>query len=331
MKENYRDFPPLIDPITKENLNYISSENKEYMQSSDGSKFEILNSIPRILYEDFDYTDAFGIQWNKWRRTQLDSFTGTNITRKRLTRCLGDKICENLNDTSKETHVLEVGCGAGRFTEVLLEYSVKLVSSDLSSAVDANVINCPITPKHQVVQADVNKSPFGPNYDLVICLGVIQHTPNSEDTIKALYDSVKPGGSLVIDHYTHDLKRFTKLILLFRPIIKRLPAKQRMKFCESMVTIFLPIHKAIKDIPFAQMIFSRISPITSYFHAYPELSDELQREWAILDTHDGLTDWNKRLRTPSSIRKTLEKLGATDIEVWKGGNGVEARCKKPII
>ena len=101
-----------------------------------------------------------------------------------------------------------------------------------------------------------------------------------------------------------------------------------MRTCEALVSFFFPIHKAIRHIPFAQQIFSRVSPITTYFHAYSHLPDHLQREWSILDTHDSLTDWNKHLRTMKQIALVLNEIGAIAIEVSKGGHGVEARCLK---
>lgn len=52
-------------------------------------------------------------------------------------------------------------------------------------------------------------------------------------------------------------------------------------------------------------------------------------EWALLDTHDGTTDFYKHYRNESQIHKHLEKIGAEDIEVNVGGNGVEAFCRKP--
>jgi hypothetical protein len=78
-----------------------------------------------------------------------------------------------------------------------------------------------------------------------------------------------------------------------------------------------------------QYVLSRFSPLLTYFHAFPELNDEQQYEWAELDTHDYLTDYYKRVRSLGSIRATLESLGADNIWLDKGGNGVEARCQKP--
>jgi predicted fused transcriptional regulator/phosphomethylpyrimidine kinase len=51
-------------------------------------------------------------------------------------------------------------------------------------------------------------------------------------------------------------------------------------------------------------------------------------EWALLDTHDGTTDFYKHFRKPHQIKKLLEEIGATDIVVEIGGNGVEAFCRK---
>jgi hypothetical protein len=52
-------------------------------------------------------------------------------------------------------------------------------------------------------------------------------------------------------------------------------------------------------------------------------------EWALLDTHDATTDRFKHLRKPRQIEKQLHKLGATDIVVSKGGNGIEVFCRRP--
>jgi hypothetical protein len=49
----------------------------------------------------------------------------------------------------------------------------------------------------------------------------------------------------------------------------------------------------------------------------------------LLDTHDGMTDHFKRFRTCKQIERRLQQLGAVQIEVRRGGNGVEAICTKP--
>ncbi len=153
-----------------------------------GCVYTIRNGIPRIVKPN--YADAFGFQWNLFQKTQLDSFTHTSITRKRLEQSLGQALLGKLD----EINCLEVGCGAGRFTEILLENCQHVVSVDLSDAVDVNKSNFPVSEYHQIVQADVMKLPFESQvFDLVLCLGVIQHTPNPERTIGALANQVKVG------------------------------------------------------------------------------------------------------------------------------------------
>jgi len=131
-----------------------------------------MRPIPSFVPSD-DYAANFGAQWNRFLKTQLDSYTGLPISRDRLRRCLGEELWPQLRGKV----ILECGCGAGRFTEVLLAEGAKVMSVDLSVAVDANARNCPISENHRIAKADLTRLPFAPRqFDVVICIGVIQHT-----------------------------------------------------------------------------------------------------------------------------------------------------------
>jgi len=278
------------------------------------------------------YVDAFGEQWNKYRTTQLDSYTKTTISRDRIRRCLGGALWEKLQGPELSS-VLEAGCGAGRFSEVLLALPGSvLTSTDLSSAVDVAQANCTGSDRLRLVQSDINALPFlAGSYDVVICLGVIQHTPSPEAAIEALYAQAKPGGWLVVDHYTASLAYYTKVTaLLLRPWLKRLSPQRGMAVTDMLSRAFFPLHRAVKRSRLLQMALSRVSPLLTYFHAHPELDDRFQFEWARLDTHDCLTDYYKHFRTATEITRILRSLGATEIWVSEGGNGIEARCRKPM-
>ena len=326
-------WPYYIDPKSGDKLvEKINSNNQSYLSSNSGVSYPIIKGIPRILRDFNNYSSAFGEQWIKWRKTQLDSYTNTTISSDRLYRCVGDDIINRFKNSKDPLHVLEVGCGAGRFTEILLKFpSIRLTSIDLSSAVEANAQNFPQNSYHRIIQTDLLELPFElMKFDIVICLGVIQHTPKPENSIKKLYEQVKPGGDLVIDHYTFDISRITKITAnILRPIIKRVSGKNRFYIIETLVNIFFPIHRLIRKLPILQKIFSRISPIITYFHVYPELPENLQKEWSMLDTHDGLTDWYKHLRSLKQIKEILHNLQAISVNIKNGGNGIEARCKRP--
>jgi hypothetical protein len=100
-----------------------------------------------------------------------------------------------------------------------------------------------------------------------------------------------------------------------------------LELTEKLVDRFLPMHKGAGRVQ--RLLVSRVSPVMAYYHLLPELSDELQREWALLDTHDSLTDWFKRFRSPRQIGRNLSLLGATEIECVRRGVVVEARCRRP--
>jgi SAM-dependent methyltransferase len=289
--------------------------------------FPVTGGIPRFV-ESEGYAEHYGLQWRRYRKTQLDSFTGMPITRDRMKRCLGDQLWERLPKMS----VLECGCGAGRFTEVLLAQGATVTSVDLSSAVEANADLFPVSERHRVAQADILNLPFEESsYDLVFCLGVVPHTLSPEGTIRKLYSHVKPEGWIVFDHYTSGIGRWTCTKPLFRFVMKRLPADIALRFTDRLAETYLPLHRRLRNSDVGWFLLSRFSPITTYYRSIPSLPEPLQREWALLDTHDSLTDWYKRLRTAPEIQAALRELGAEEIWCEYGGNGVEARCRRPQV
>src|SRR3990172_5667020 len=102
-----------------------------------GCSFPVIDRIPRFVRSEA-YAKTFGNQWKMFAKTQLDSQTGSSISRERLNRCLGGTLEAVIGKL-----VLEAGCGAGRFTEILLDAGARVVSCDLSSAVEANKANFP--------------------------------------------------------------------------------------------------------------------------------------------------------------------------------------------
>ena len=316
-------FPEIVCPVDGQPLNATAAK---LVCTVGGHEWSVEAGIPRMIADRHSYADAFGLQWNTFRKTQLDSQCGTDISLQRAQRCLGPEAWAFLNNFPSE--VLEAGCGAGRFTEVLLATRASVTSVDLSTAVEANQDNFPQNERHRVVQADLLHLPFSPRrFDVVFCLGVIQHTPNPERTIAALFDQVRPGGLLVLDHYTHSLSRYTKTMPLVRQVLRRLPPEQAMKWTTRLVDFFFPVHRAVRHSRIGQALVSRVSPVLTYFHCY-KLPEELYRQWALLDTHDALTDWYKHMRTRKQIHNTLEQLGGIEIESAYAGNGVEARCNR---
>jgi len=287
----------------------------------------VVNGIPRFVGST-NYASGFGLQWTTFRKTQLDSDTGLTISRDRLAGALGRSLA-----VLSGKNVLEVGCGAGRFTELMLAAGARVCACDLSQAVEANYENCNGSPGYFVCQADVRHLPFAPqSFDFVICLGVIQHTPDPEETIAALARHVRPGGTLVIDHYALDYPR-NFLQRNLRRLFIRLPARVAKPVAIKLSRALLPLHRLTwnerRGVWRLRSLLRRISPLIDYYEVYPQLGKQRLREWAILDTHDTLTDYYKHLRSAEQIEACLRACGLVELEVYYGGNGVEARAKMP--
>jgi SAM-dependent methyltransferase len=292
-----------------------------------GCAFPVVDGVPRFVRSS-SYASAFGRQWNAYRRTQLDSYTGTSISRDRLARCLGGL------EAVRGKSVLEPGCGAGRFSEVLLDAGARVFACDLSEAVLANLANCGGRAGHFVCQADVLALPaLRRAFDFVIALGMVQHTPSPEATIAELAAFVRPGGMLVLDHYRPP-GPLARLLYPFSPravlrqLLLRLPEAAAFRASRALVRALLPLHRLLWRrwaLPRGlRAVWRRVSPVYDYYDAHPELGARLA-EWALLDTHDGLTDRYKHLRSVDQVARALRAAGLDVVECRRGGNGVEAR------
>jgi ubiquinone/menaquinone biosynthesis C-methylase UbiE len=309
-----------VSPLTGEAL----TQHAGQLIDPTGNSFPIINGIPRFVPVE-NYASAFGYQWKKYAKTQLDTYTGNSISKDRLNVCLGYPVEKLAGKT-----VLEVGSGAGRFTEHLVKAGALTHCIDLSVAVEVNKENVGEAANYKIAQASVYELPYPKaSFDVVVCIGVIQHTPSSEKTIQALYDMVKPGGQLIIDHYIWRLGYFLNPATYWRLYLKEIQPEKSKKIVDKLVNIFFPMHWALRNVSVANWFVKRVSPVMTYMEHFPELSHNEHYELAKLDSYDSLTDYYKHLRTPAQIKSQLEQLGAKDIYVTTGGNGVEARANKP--
>jgi 2-polyprenyl-3-methyl-5-hydroxy-6-metoxy-1,4-benzoquinol methylase len=314
----------------KHGLPLSLNETENQYECLSGCAFPVRKEIPRFVSEK-NYARSFGSQWNAFRKTQLDSFTGISIFKDRLTRLVGGFL-----GVLKGKDVLEAGCGAGAFTEIMLAEGAHVFAVDISTAVEANYQNCESYSNYFICQADILKLPVMlERFDIVICVGVIQHTPNPEETTRALCSYLKPGGLMVIDHYTYGYAISPSRRAL-RSFLVKMPSDFTLRFCKVLVGLLWPVHQLLwrfrtcRGFGGLRRMFLYISPVIDYQDAYQQLGPSLLRSWAILDTHDTLTDVYKHFRSAEEISNILRECGMIEIEAVYAGNGVEARARKPL-
>jgi hypothetical protein len=144
---------------------------------------------------------------------------------------------------------------------------------------------------------------------------------------------LKPGGYLIFDHYLFKWRNILpppigSANILYRKLILMIPFKNRFKFIKIIVDSLFPIHWYFRESLLAQRLLRRISPLHFYYPEFKFTNKKEYYNWALLDTHDSTTDFYKHHRSVSQIKKFLENIGASEIIVSKGGNGVEAFCRK---
>jgi SAM-dependent methyltransferase len=281
--------------------------------------FPVVAGVPRFV-PSANYAASFGFQWNIHARTQLDSHSGLSISHDRLWAALGGK-----SDLTGQ-RVLEAGSGAGRFTEVLAASGADVTTFDYSTAVDANARNQGSSSRLHFFQGDIFNIPLTEaSFDKVICLGVLQHTPDPRAAFQSLAKYVRPGGLLAIDIYRRDLAAMLHWKYLLRPISRRMRKETLYRLIEIITPPLIPIAKHLRRI--AGSLGARLVPIAEYSHL--GLPPEMNRQWAILDTFDIYSPAHDHPQSLENVRGWFRDVGFEDIRVRSGPNGVVGSGRRP--
>jgi 2-polyprenyl-3-methyl-5-hydroxy-6-metoxy-1,4-benzoquinol methylase len=169
--------------VKKNKLNFFLSRKRIYNFTSKNS---------------FHYSESFSYQWSKFKKIQLDSYTNIPLSYNRLIENTKWKLNKLKNKT-----VLEVGSGAGRFTEIFSKTDCYLFTTDSSNAIQVNHENNKKNIKKIFfIKNEIENDIFKENaFDYIFCYGVIQHTQNPFLTLDILINKIKINGKLSVDFY----------------------------------------------------------------------------------------------------------------------------------
>jgi len=322
----------LVCPTCKINLTLrVDSQQGDRIETGElscgacSAHFPIVGFVPRFAaMGDGNYANAFGFQWNRHYRTQYDGYTGAPISEERF---------------FKETRwprrldgevILEAGSGSGRFTEHAAATGATVISFDYSHAVEANYRNNGHLPNLLIVQASIYEMPFRPAYfNRVVCIGVVQHTPDPRRSFDCLAEMLRPAGQLVVDAY----RRFAwwKQLLItkywVRPFTRRLSPPALYRFCERWVDVWWKPTDLARRLSGSRGL-SWMLLVPDYRGVYA-LPDDVQREWAVLDMFDMLSPAYDFPQTLDSVRSWFAGAGLTDVDIGYGFNGIEGRGSRP--
>lgn len=284
------------------------------------SRYPIVGGIPRFVDESH-YAGSFGFEWQHHAHTQYDSISGCGISRKRLFKETA------WPEQMRGEKILEAGCGGGRFTEHLVRTGATVFSIDASTAVEENYRFNGRHDNVQIAQADLNRLPFAErSFDRVLCIGVLQHTPDPYASLKALSKMVKSGGSLVVDFYDRPVwyKRIFITRYWIRPLTKRLPPALLYRLVRGYVRGMWPVVTLIHRLPHGKKINHKL--LIAEYLSYECLKPEMQVEWAILDTFDWLSPRFEYPQTIETVRAWCATLPLKNVDVQFGYGGIQMRA-----
>ncbi|MBI2108816.1 MAG: class I SAM-dependent methyltransferase [Parcubacteria group bacterium] len=110
--------------------------------------------------------------------------------------------------------VLEIGCGIGTDSVEYAKYGANVTATDLGpdqvmlTKLNFNLRNLPYK---EVREANVEALPFKDGtFDLVVCLGVIHHTPDTQKAVNEMFRVLKPDGKAIVTVYARGWKHYIK-------------------------------------------------------------------------------------------------------------------------
>jgi ubiquinone/menaquinone biosynthesis C-methylase UbiE len=319
----------LVSPVTLGEL----AESAGVLVDGAGNHFRVADGVP-IFVEETNYADNFGLQWNSFAETQID----TAAHHMSSLRFWAETAWTPADLAGKR--VLEVGSGAGRFTSVVLrESQASLASIDFSNAVRANKLNNEeflYNGRLCLAQASIYEMPFPNDYfDRVFCLGVLQHTSNFQRSLHALYGKTKPGGELVVDFYPIKgwwTKINAKYIL--RPITKKLSHGFLLNSIRVAAPSVIKIYNLLHGIGLGAL--TRVLPICDINNTVSrDLDREEMLEHVVLDTFDMFSPKYDSPQKIATVAGWLSDCGAhiTHADFIKYAESTAAaavvRCLKP--
>lgn len=311
----------LVNPFNDKELHNVNNG----LEDAVGNFFPLINGAYRFV-KDENYTENFGFQWSRFVTTQIDKSTKSTLSKNRFFAVTGWEK-EDLTDKN----ILEVGSGAGRFSQIVLDDTkANLYSIDYSNAVEANFKNNGPNSRLHLYQASIYEMPFAKeSFDKVFCFGVLQHTPDVEKSVKSLIEMAKPGAEVVVDFYPINgwwTKVHAKYIL--RPYTKKMSHQALYDKINSNADRLINTYKFLSKIGLGK-IGTRFLPICDIDGTLPKnLTKEKLREMVVLDTFDMFSPEYDQPQKISTVVDWFKKYGMT--EVW-GGTVSESGFRTAVV
>jgi SAM-dependent methyltransferase len=259
--------------------------------------FPIVRGVPRFV-QSGDYAATFGRQWHWFRTVQLDSHNGTRRSATEFHATTGWTAADMAGQ-----RVLDAGVGAGRYAECAADLGAEVFGVDLTEAVDAAFANLSHRPNVHLAQADIFALPFRPDtFDRAYSIGVLHHTPDTEQAFARVARSVRPGGQLAVYLYARygPTARVTDAI---RQVTTRMPPRLLL----ALTTAAIPLY-----------YLYRLPGLGTLLRLTLPISYDQHWRWRWLDTFDWYSPRYQWKFLYPEVFRWFRENGFRDVELFDG-------------
>jgi len=291
--------------------NVLTSQDHACLCATCGRRFPEVRGILRFVDES-NYADSFGYQWQRFDRTILD-----RADRNRSEQDFIRKTGLHPQDLQGKL-VLDVGCGMGRFAEVVTRWGARVIGIDLSVAAEVAAKNL-ADRDFVALQADVFALPFAQEtFDCIYSMGVLHHTPDCEKAVEALPQYLKPGGTLVVWLYS-GYNKWYRFSDQYRRITRRMSPRVLHSFFRVAVPFFYWLDRGLRVVP----VIGR--PVAGVVHHVFPVNRHPDPEVRVLDTLDWYSPKYQSKHTYEQVFRWFEKCGLEALTVGEASVGVRGR------
>lgn len=224
------------------------------------NKIAVFSSNSATENIDTDVVKAFGEEWSKFHTHNEESV-----------RELRKEYFDIINETivNKNTYMIDIGCGSGRWTDYFTDKAGFIEAVDPSDAVYAADNMLGHQPNVRITKASVDTLPWNDEtFDFGMSIGVLHHIPDTRQALINCVKKIKKGGYFYVYlYYRFDNRGFLFKSIFYlsdilRKVISRMPATTKKITCDILAALVywplsrfagllhkLKLHKLAKKIP----------------------------------------------------------------------------------
>lgn len=123
--------------------------------------------------------------------------------------------------------LVDVGCGGGILSEALAKKGARVVGVDMAQesieVAKRHAIECNLEIDYRVSTAETQAEDESCGFDVVVCMEMLEHVPDSESVIKSCAALVKSGGKVFFSTLNRHPKAFALSIVAAEYILNWIP------------------------------------------------------------------------------------------------------------